>query len=150
MPHNHIFMQQSVVDELLTKTTTGYYFDRYATIEWLVAQMVKGAFRQHAGEELDDDQVVRYDMHITNSMPVDMAVNVTAWYTPERAPHFEAIRREVMEQLQAWVPALNIEVHLVVVGSHSESGSSRARVSAGMVHEIAEGDADFRRTSRGR
>lgn len=116
MPHNHIFMQQSVVDELLTKTTTGYYADRYATIEWLVAQMVKEAFHRHASEELDDDQVVRYDMRITNSMPVDMSVNITAWYTPERAPHFEAIRQEVLSQLKSWAPNQNIEVHLVVVG----------------------------------
>lgn len=173
MPHIHIFLQQPVVNELLTKTITGYKVDQYASIEWLVAHIVKEAFRLHAGEELSDDQVVRYDMRITNSMPVDMSVNITVWYTPERAPYLEAIEREVAEKLAEWAPRLNIEVHLIVVGlpkvvDIGSSGSqddtdpyglkaeaelntraSRSRVSGGMVHEIADGDADFRRAPRG-
>lgn len=117
MPHIHSFMQQQVVDAHLTKTTTGFMVDRSTSIEWLVAQTVKEAFLKHTGRVLDDDQIVRYDLRVTNSMPVDMAVNVTAWYTPERAPHFKAIEREVAEKLAGWAPRLDIQVHLVVIGA---------------------------------
>lgn len=154
MPRIHIFMQHAAVDAHLQMRvpTPRYHYlllDDGTSIEDFVANLVLAAFNKF-GLELIDGNVVRYEVRVTNSMPVDMSVNVTAWYTPERAPHFEAIRQEILAQLTAWAPDLKIEVHLVVIGVPAESGSSRARASAGVVHEIAEGDADFRRASRGR
>lgn len=124
MPHNHIFMQQQAADEQLVKTTTGYQVDRLTSIEDYVATLVRAAFQKHADEVLRHDQVVRYPMRITNSMPVDMSVNITAWYTPKRAPYFEFIRLEVHSQLMAWQPSLGIEVHMVVVGQPGADKSS--------------------------
>lgn len=117
MPHVHIFMQKEVVDALLVKTTTGYHLDRNTGLHSFVGNIVREAFEMQAGEELAEEQVVRNELRITHSMPVDMCVNITAWYTPERAPHFKAIEREVAEKLAEWAPRLNIEVHLVVVGA---------------------------------
>lgn len=117
MPHIQIFMQQGVVETHLVKTTTGFMVGRNESIEWLVAQFTKEAFRLQAGEALEDDQIIRYNMRVTNSMPVDMAVNVTAWFTPERAPHFKAIERDIAESLAEWAPRLGIEVRVIVVGA---------------------------------
>ena len=126
MPHNHIFMQQSVVDSHAIDygVARRSSIERFVSfVELSVAGLVLAAFHKF-GLDLRDDQMVRYDLRVTNSMPVDMSVNITVWYTPERAPHFEAIRQEVLEQLQAWAPELNIEVHLVVVGqpNHQPEG----------------------------
>lgn len=117
MPHNHIFMDQLAVDEYLVTTDGGYHVCGEGSIEGFVARIVQFAFQRHAGEELADDQVVQYPIRITNSMPADVNVNITAWYTPERAPHLDAIEREVLVQLKSWAPALDIEVHLVAVGA---------------------------------
>lgn len=127
MPHNHIFMHQGAIDALglikLTGAHASYSVARGVTIEKFVADIVKDAFRKHAGEDLEDDQIIQYAMCVTHSMPKDMNVNLTAWYTPERAPHFEAIEREVYDQLYAWAPALNIEVHVIPVGAPKPSPS---------------------------
>lgn len=127
MPHNHIFIQQTAVDshlQMRVPTPRHHYLllKDGTSIEDFVAGLVLSAFHKF-GLELDDGQVVRYEVRVTNSMPVDMAVNVTAWYTLERAPHFGAIEAEVLQQLQVWAPDLRIEVHLIVVGAFEHSSS---------------------------
>ena len=116
MPHIHIFMQKKATEDLLGYTNEGYVTGDDLYLDVFVAKVVLDSFHK-IGLELNEDQVVPYDLRVTNSMPVDMAVNVTAWYTPERAPHYESIRREVLGQLQRWAPNLRIEVHMVVVGA---------------------------------
>lgn len=121
MPHIHIFMDQGVIEPLGLVRQTGayssYLVDRDVTVERFVGGLVKDAFYRHVGEVLSDDQVINYDLVVTHSMPADIVVNITAWYTPDRAPHFDAIEQDVRERLQEWAPHQRVEVHLVVVGA---------------------------------
>lgn len=116
MPHIHIFMQKKATEDLLSYTNEGHVTSDDLYLDVFVAKVVLDSFHKF-GLELNEDQVVPYDLRVTNSMSVDMCVNITAWYTPERAPHFKKIEREVAEKLAEWAPRLNIEVHLVVVGA---------------------------------
>lgn len=128
MPHNHIFMQQAAEDELLIKVRGKRFVGGVlTTIEDFVAGIVLAAFLKF-GLELSDDQVIRYDIRITNTMPVDIAVNVTVWYTEERAVHLEDIRQEILERLSEWAPRYDIEVHIIPIGVPIK------RTPAGIVH----------------
>lgn len=124
MPHIEIFMQKKATEDLLSHNNEGYVTSDDLYVDVFVAKTVLDSFHTF-GLELEKDQVIPYDLRVTNSMPVDMSVNITVWYTPERAPHLEAIRKEVLSKLRAWAPDLKIEVHLVVVGIPDYSGLQR-------------------------
>jgi len=109
-------MQKKATEDLLSHTNEGYVTSDDLYVDVFVAKIVLDSFHTF-GLDLEKDQVIPYDLRVTNSMPVDVAVNVTAWFTPERAPYFWSIEKEIAKRLAEWAPRLDIEVRLLVVGA---------------------------------
>lgn len=112
------FIDEDVANELFEIKTTGYAHVGDVFVEEQIAAAVADIFNARTGEELKlHKHVLPYTPIITHSMPVDLAVVVVAWYTYQRAPHFDAIETALKDQLKLWWPDLKTECHLNVIGA---------------------------------
>lgn len=112
MPHTTAYIKPHALEAL----TGGGIVASDDDLPVLLARQVADVFKDRVGEDLEvGKQSLYYPYIITHSMPADLAVVVVAWWTPDRAPHWDEIRDD-LEFCIGWYPNLHTESHLVVIG----------------------------------
>ena len=124
MPYSLILAQN---DSLLTNLgVAGRTAAVREGVSSLVAGIVADAFNELAGENLSPGvESVALPPEVSPSLPADLAVVVVAWWTPERAPHFQAIFDRIKAKLQEIDPLAEIEVLPNTVGAPDGQGRHR-------------------------
>ena len=122
MPHNYALMRVDKSDEMLEKR-----FASVGMFEQAMAQATADTFNNLLGEDLKVGTTsIAHTTVFTSSCPMDLAVIIAAWWTPQRAQRVREICGSIQQTISDfWGGEYSVEVHLNIIGTPGFPSSTR-------------------------
>lgn len=116
MPHTTVILRRDTMQAVMDAVAGSQ--DEFL---YQLSAIVADCFSDQTGEELQPGVSSKVYSPIMTDCPVDLALIIVAWWSPERAGQFEAIRQLIWRRLvDYYPPEVEVEVHLNVSGAPAD------------------------------